>query len=1206
MAAASGSANGASGDANGEAPKEKPKRGKPKDASAPPKPRNGFTKFGIIERARLKETRPELISDLSGMGKALAEGWAAVPEAEKEAGKAVYEKEMEIWKPLWEEYKKTRHYKDFVEIKTDYLDIRAKKKLQKTMTKDAPKRPRSGYMIFGGEVREKVMEEVKAKGLGLGDAGKMISERWQAISEAEKARYGEISQQQKVTFDVEFAKYRVTKSFADFQEAKAKLEAKQGLKKIARVNLDGAPNKAPSGFALYRREVLPQICAANKKAKESEPPGEVLGMADIARKVASMYKALTDEQKVPYNEGAAAAKIKYEKDLLEFKTDKKYTNFLEKRSTIKQRENRLLRLRELPKRPKGVFAMFCQDNKDKVPAGKGEGKGRNALKTLFETCPEDKKAEYKSKEAEQVDAWKKDLEAFKSGETFKTYQEMIVKVKAEFENEIIKVTTLKFLTEAPKPPPRTGFAIFVGEKRKREEGGEKQSKAQKKEEMEKLKKEWIGTDRAVKTEYDGRKNVLFKQFTDDCNEYMKSEKWQEYQKEAKRLRIPVRHLLLEKKKVQKKFAKGEKIPPSAIPLPTRPDSYPTDKPRSARAIFAAGKTEPFAEVLKMWEDLDAEGKAKYTKEAADEVKFCAEQADEFRKSPEGKRYVQELRTAQNRRKVLDAKNRFLDDMPVKPENVVKIFQREKLVELKSDQPGKKGFEYKKILDDMWKGLSDEDRQKYNGMASEKEKKFKEDMDAFKLSDNYRKYQAAVSGGSGAIGGPKKPASFPKPPLGAFELFKKDESNQGKSADDLTKLWGELEKEKREELDTQAKEGITKYQEDVKEWNKGPDARRWAAMKTQFGKRKQLAIAKSKYMKDEPKKPRTSYDIFFEDKKDSLKESHPDVKGTADIKAKLTGMWKELSTEDKAEFDAKGKEAQEQYAEAMKEFHNSDNYKKWQQALRRSSGGAPKAKGKGKGSGPVESGPKAPAGMPKAPPKTPMIMFMQKLKAEGKSLKIGEVAKEWTALGAEGQKPHVTEQKEQMEAYKKEMEEFNKGAEGKKYVREKANAVRKGRLDAVRKKYLGGSDAPKEPKRPQSAYFMFCGEKRSEIQKENPDLKMGDIAKKMAEAWKTIEAGVKKGYEQKYQEEKKEYDKLYDEYKNSDKRKMYDRAVKSITGGGVKKAQAKKMVKAKAKASSGGGARKGPAAKKAAAKDSDDDSDVMGSDSDSSSSDSDSD
>jgi len=131
------------------------------------------------------------------MGKAIAEEWQKVPDEKKAVLQEQYEKEMAIWKPKWAAYKLTPGYKEFFEIKTDWIDARARKKLQKKMTVDCPKRAKSGYMLFAGSIREKVMEEVKAQNLGLGEAGKRISEAWNALSEYQKAKYAEESARQK-------------------------------------------------------------------------------------------------------------------------------------------------------------------------------------------------------------------------------------------------------------------------------------------------------------------------------------------------------------------------------------------------------------------------------------------------------------------------------------------------------------------------------------------------------------------------------------------------------------------------------------------------------------------------------------------------------------------------------------------------------------------------------------------------------------------------------------------------------------------------------------------------------------------------------------------------------------------------------------------------------------------------------------------------
>merc|ERR1719210_877900 len=126
--------------------------------------------------------------DLKAMGIALKEEWEKVSEADREVMQKEYESEMEIWKPKWAAYKQTQHYKEFFEIKQDWIDARQIKKLIKAHKKEpnVPKKPKSGYMIFAGEIRERVQKEVMDAGGGMGDIGVKISQEWQAVSEAKK------------------------------------------------------------------------------------------------------------------------------------------------------------------------------------------------------------------------------------------------------------------------------------------------------------------------------------------------------------------------------------------------------------------------------------------------------------------------------------------------------------------------------------------------------------------------------------------------------------------------------------------------------------------------------------------------------------------------------------------------------------------------------------------------------------------------------------------------------------------------------------------------------------------------------------------------------------------------------------------------------------------------------------------------------------
>uniref|UniRef100_A0A8I5Y7D7 High mobility group protein B1-like n=1 Tax=Rattus norvegicus TaxID=10116 RepID=A0A8I5Y7D7_RAT len=56
--------------------------------------------------------------------------------------------------------------------------------------------------------------------------------------------------------------------------------------------------------------------------------------------------------------------------------------------------------------------------------------------------------------------------------------------------------------------------------------------------------------------------------------------------------------------------------------------------------------------------------------------------------------------------------------------------------------------------------------------------------------------------------------------------------------------------------------------------------------------------------------------------------------------------------------------------------------------------------------------------------------------------------------------------------------------------------------------------PNAPKRPPSAFFLFCSEYRPKIKGEHPGLSIGDVAKKLGEMWNNTAADDKQPYEKK--------------------------------------------------------------------------------------------
>jgi ubiquitin len=65
--------------------------------------------------------------------------------------------------------------------------------------------------------------------------------------------------------------------------------------------------------------------------------------------------------------------------------------------------------------------------------------------------------------------------------------------------------------------------------------------------------------------------------------------------------------------------------------------------------------------------------------------------------------------------------------------------------------------------------------------------------------------------------------------------------------------------------------------------------------------------------------------------------------------------------------------------------------------------------------------------------------------------------------------------------------------------------------------------PNAPKRPLSGYFLFMGDERANVKKDNPQWGVGDIAKELGSRWNNMEDAQKKKYQEKAAKEKERYE-----------------------------------------------------------------------------------
>ncbi|XP_021953334.1 high mobility group protein B2 [Folsomia candida] len=80
--------------------------------------------------------------------------------------------------------------------------------------------------------------------------------------------------------------------------------------------------------------------------------------------------------------------------------------------------------------------------------------------------------------------------------------------------------------------------------------------------------------------------------------------------------------------------------------------------------------------------------------------------------------------------------------------------------------------------------------------------------------------------------------------------------------------------------------------------------------------------------------------------------------------------------------------------------------------------------------------------------------------------------------------------------------------------------------------MGKNTDPDAPKRPLSAFFLFSGEMRPKIRKENPGLSLGEMGKELGKRWASIDAASKKKYEKTAAAAKLEYQEKMAKYKGT--------------------------------------------------------------------------
>jgi len=177
----------------------------------------------------------------------------------------------------------------------------------------APKKPMTGYFVFMQSIRKQVTEETGLKGI---KAAPVISTKWKALTESERSDFNLPARKNIDEWKAVMAEYKKTDEYKEEQAAKIK-------KKFKRAPKDkNAPKKSLSAFFIYSGSVRKQV--------QLEVGGKNLGA--VGKRLGAMWRELTDEDKIPFQEQAAEAKIEYKQKLEVYQQSEEYQQFQEEKT----------------------------------------------------------------------------------------------------------------------------------------------------------------------------------------------------------------------------------------------------------------------------------------------------------------------------------------------------------------------------------------------------------------------------------------------------------------------------------------------------------------------------------------------------------------------------------------------------------------------------------------------------------------------------------------------------------------------------------------------------------------------------------------------------------------------------------------------------------------------------------------------------------
>jgi len=232
---------------------------------------------------------------------------------------------------------------------------------------EEPKRPQNAYWIWLSENRDSLTKEAgSAKGSVV---GKLAGEKWKGMSAEAKKPFEDRAAELKSTYDKameefknaggQVGKRRVEKS--EGKQAKADKKAKKDTQKLS-----GKPARPPSSYWLWLGENREALA---KEAGSTKPPV-------VAKLAGEKWKAVSEEDRKPFEAKATELRAAYDKALEEWKSNGGGEDGAKQGSA----QNRKADLAETPP-AKLTRASGGRDSSTKAPGARGKSRGKAAPAT---------------------------------------------------------------------------------------------------------------------------------------------------------------------------------------------------------------------------------------------------------------------------------------------------------------------------------------------------------------------------------------------------------------------------------------------------------------------------------------------------------------------------------------------------------------------------------------------------------------------------------------------------------------------------------------------------------------------------------------------------------------------------------------------------------------------------------------------------------